>query len=82
MAKFMWNLLEIDVTQSVWLHQQLMEEVSLKQPPAHDVMSVGNRALNSGLLDAEQTRGVERGMGRLKGRWNALNIDAIEKELR
>ena len=59
-----------------------MEEVSLKEPPAHDIMSFGNRALNSGLLDAEQTRGVERGMGRLKGRWNALNIDAIEKELR
>ena len=53
-----------------------------QQPPAHDVMSLGNRALNSGLLDAEQTRGVESGMGRLNGRWNALNIDAIEKELR
>ena len=56
--------------------------MSLKQPPADDVMSVGNRALNSGLLDAEQTRGVERGMGRLNGRWNALSIDAIEMELR
>ena len=78
----MWNLLEINVTQSAWLDQQLMEEVSLKQPPADDVMSVGNRAFNSGLLDAEQTRGVERGMGRLNGRWNALSIDAIEMELR
>ena len=59
-----------------------MEEVSAKQPPADDVMLVGDQALRSGLLDAEQTKKIHDGMYGLNGRWNTLNIDVIEKEMR
>ena len=59
-----------------------MAEVSAKQLPADDVMLVGDQALRSELLDAEQTKKIRDGMYGLNGRWNTLNIDVIEKEMR
>ena len=59
-----------------------MTEVSFKQPPADDVMLVGDQALRSELLDAEQSKKIRDGMYGLNGRWNTLNIDVIEKEMR
>ena len=59
-----------------------MADVSAKQPPADDVMLVGDQALRSELLDAEQSKKIRDGMYGLNGRWNTLNIDVIEKEMR
>ena len=59
-----------------------MTEVSAKQPPADDVMLAGDQALRSELLDAEQSKKIHDGMYGLNGRWNTLNIDVIEKEMR
>ena len=59
-----------------------MADVSAKQPPADDVMLVGDQALRSELLDAEQSKKIHDGMYGLNGRWNTLNIDVIEKEMR
>ena len=59
-----------------------MAEVSVKQPPATEVMAVGNRALNSGLLDGNESNSVKQGMRTLGDRWNTLNIEVIEKEMR
>ena len=59
-----------------------MAQVSSKQQPADDVMLVGDQALRSELLDAEQTKKIRDGMYGLNGRWNTLNIDVIEKEMR
>ena len=59
-----------------------MAQVSAKQPSADEVMSVGNKALQSGVLEEQQTKLVQGGMHDLNERWNTLNIDVIEKELR
>ena len=48
-----------------------MEEVSALQPAADDVVSASG-------LNAEQAHKVHL----LNDRWNTLNIDVIEKELR
>ena len=59
-----------------------MTSVSAEQPPADDVMLTGDQAIDSRLLDEDQAKRIKQRMVALNDRWNALNTDVIEKEMR
>lgn len=60
----------------------LMSDVASLEPPADDVRSASDQVLQSGLLDPGQSRKVQERMHELNGRWNTLNVNVIEKEMR
>ena len=59
-----------------------MSETSSLQRLADDVMGTGDQALGSGLLDGIQTKRISDSTNRLNRRWNALNIDVLQREMR
>lgn len=59
-----------------------MAETSSLQPLADDFMSTGDQALGSGLLDGIQAKRIKDTTHRLNRRWNTLNIDVLEREMR
>ena len=62
--------------------QVLMADVASLEPSADDCRSASDQVLQSGLVDPGQSRKIQERMSELNGRWNTLNVEVIEKEMR
>ena len=59
-----------------------MTDTSSKQRDANEVFALGVNALDSGVLESDQTSDIHERMLDLNRRWTGLNIDVIEREKR